>query len=252
MNYEQANELLQGRYKSSRKIANNTYLRRDDNRIVIRLHDTDIVTYFSSGIVKVNSGGFFTRTTFDRLNEYVDGCRFYSSKRIPYVRYDGKDYSFDVESFEINSDGQIGLSEFDIDVERETKKLLRTARKYARDYVKALKSGKVPPPSNGDCWGCLMTTEDGKRPMGGKDHMLSHMSADERYYVPSIALRAIETFGGSPVSKMALGACWYEPKTTAEGIMETMHGNNSFLDIGFEQLEKAIYRFVVRELGLSA
>lgn len=54
--YAQADSLLTGRNAKSRKLANNTYLERHDDSIVIRLHNTDIVFYFPDGRIVFTSG----------------------------------------------------------------------------------------------------------------------------------------------------------------------------------------------------
>lgn len=37
----------------------------------VRLHNTDIVTFKSDGRIVLNSGGFYSRTTADRMNQFV-------------------------------------------------------------------------------------------------------------------------------------------------------------------------------------
>lgn len=77
MDYREADSLLQGRCKQSRKIANNTYLRRDDwyhggdNSIAVRLHRTDIITFYPNEKIEVGTGGWDTVTTRDRINRYL-------------------------------------------------------------------------------------------------------------------------------------------------------------------------------------
>lgn len=57
--------------KISKKIANNTLeINYPDGRRAIRLHDTDVVT-FENGHVILNSGGWQTRTTKDRINQHL-------------------------------------------------------------------------------------------------------------------------------------------------------------------------------------
>lgn len=52
------------------KIANNTHLERASNgeAITIRLHYTQIVTYWRNGAIVVNSGGYRSTTTKARMN----------------------------------------------------------------------------------------------------------------------------------------------------------------------------------------
>jgi hypothetical protein len=86
--YEAADERLYNRFGvavESRKLRNNTYLQRrgtDEVRlsatmtlraqkIAVRLHNTDIVTFYSDGQIELNTGGWFTITTKDRMNRYL-------------------------------------------------------------------------------------------------------------------------------------------------------------------------------------
>ena len=69
MNYQTANSLLQGRCKKSRKIGNNTYLKRRGDHISILYHNTDIIDYYPHKVV-LRNGGWHTKTTKERLNEY--------------------------------------------------------------------------------------------------------------------------------------------------------------------------------------
>jgi hypothetical protein len=52
------------------KIANHTHLERASNgeAITIRLHSTQIVTYWRNGAIVVNSGGYRSTTTKARMN----------------------------------------------------------------------------------------------------------------------------------------------------------------------------------------
>lgn len=55
-----------------KKIANNTYRVDYGNKEAIRLHDTNIITYDHDKFnIILNSGGYQTRTTKDRLNKYL-------------------------------------------------------------------------------------------------------------------------------------------------------------------------------------
>lgn len=68
--------------KSEKKIGNNTVLRRLDNgNIAVRLWSTDIVVINKLDNKKIYSGGWETRTTADRINQFLpDGVRVFSQK----------------------------------------------------------------------------------------------------------------------------------------------------------------------------
>ncbi len=57
--------------RDSKKIDNNTWLRRvDTDTFAIQLHRTDVVRILRSGLYRLYSGGYQTNTTKDRLNRY--------------------------------------------------------------------------------------------------------------------------------------------------------------------------------------
>lgn len=56
----------------SRKVANNTYAqRRDESSIAIKLHATDVVTHHRDGRIVLNTGGWHTVTTKQRMNDFT-------------------------------------------------------------------------------------------------------------------------------------------------------------------------------------
>ena len=95
MNWFALDTKLQGRCKDSRKVGNNTYLIRrgegycrhadtgkplpgtivPEDDIAVRLHYTDVVTFKCDGDIVLSSGGFHTRTTKDRINQYLQQRR---------------------------------------------------------------------------------------------------------------------------------------------------------------------------------
>src|SRR5258706_10774935 len=67
------------------KVANNTYMETADNGdISFRLHSTDVVVRHADGSATLNSGGWRTVTTKERLNRYAP-CRVYQEKFAWYV-----------------------------------------------------------------------------------------------------------------------------------------------------------------------
>ena len=87
MTYAEADQSLQGRNRESRKIANNTYLHREGEDIAIRLHNTDIVRFKPNGDIVLDSGGWLTVTTKQRMNEYLrrDMGEIWSERGVWYV-----------------------------------------------------------------------------------------------------------------------------------------------------------------------
>ena len=227
MDYKEASEHLGKR--SRRKLANHTYLERipfsspviDSNGpgvITVRLHNTNIIIYYPKRTV-LDTGSWQTMTTRDRLNRYMPApFSIVQDKGIWYVHQDGwqgprlcvfKDGLTITHASKILHGGKIGQTD------KKVAALRRKVAKYAKAFITALQAGKVPAPSNGDCWHCLMTVtspeaDKGKRlgeAGGGKgDHILSHIK--ENYFVPSLLTRAMEKAGCGPAWLWGLQAKW--------------------------------------------
>lgn len=78
--YAEAAAYLEGARNRSngRPLANNTRLEpRHDGSIAVRLHRTDVVTFLADGRVVLNTGGWTTVTTQDRINRFSP-ARVYS------------------------------------------------------------------------------------------------------------------------------------------------------------------------------
>jgi hypothetical protein len=72
--YKELDGKLQGRCRESRKVANNTYLKRDHYKlkdIAVHLHSTDILIFHPNGDIWINTGGWDTPTTRDRINMFL-------------------------------------------------------------------------------------------------------------------------------------------------------------------------------------
>ncbi len=77
VNYLQRGKFKREWWRNSRPIANNTRLEMRGNTygddIAVRLHGTDVVTYHADGTITLNTGGYWTVTTRDRINRFVPG-----------------------------------------------------------------------------------------------------------------------------------------------------------------------------------
>ena len=188
--YEQANKVLTGRCKNRRKLCNHTYLeRRNDEEIAVKLHGTDVVTYHRLNFCTLNSGGWKTPTTKNRINTYAP-VQIYQKSGLWYI--DGKLF----EDHCHISDGGAVLTVLEDPAETITKKrkIDRMVAKYIKDFCAHIKAGKLEDPSNGDCWGCLMADNDGNNDiMTGVNHYFDHFK--EEYFVPSLLWKAINEAG---------------------------------------------------------
>lgn len=192
MNYESANAQLTGRCKNSRKIQNNTYLARRGEDIALQLHSTDVVTLHPDGSITLNSGGWHTVTTKDRISPFH---RVSARQGVWYM----EDGTLFYDGVTIDANGNVLNPRPVTDYELRLKALKKSIKDYAKKFAANTKD--IAFPSSGDCWGCAFTaTGDapGHRtePMG-IDHYFQHM--EEGYFVPSLLGNAILSKGyGNP------------------------------------------------------
>ena len=193
MNYATASEKLGNR--ASRKLANNTYLsRHDDGSIRIRLHSTDVATMRPDGSVTLNTGGWMTSTTRDRLGLV---CRISQRSGIWYVNVGGKEYTYR-DGMTITKRGTVKGAKLGEDARAKAWKA--KVSKYVDTFTDKLIARKLPAPSGGDCWYCAMATKDGQT-FGGSEHIREHVK--EGYFVPSMLNRISANL--SPIAKQDVG-----------------------------------------------
>jgi hypothetical protein len=95
MTYDEAVKMVKGRTnKTSRKIGNNTYAEiLHDGSVGIMLHSTYVVKIHPDNTYTLNSGGWQTLTTKDRINQY-NPRRVYQRKFEWFININGKEYPF--------------------------------------------------------------------------------------------------------------------------------------------------------------
>lgn len=204
MNYKTADSMLQGRNKDSKKLENNTYLvRTGDDDISIRLHATNIITFRPDGRTVIDSAGWWTVTTKDRLNKYLShNLSVYSDKGIWTLYRDGTPVSVYRDGITIGPRG--GVPKYKSDPHKATKKRIKA-------YCKAIRElAALPKPGPGDCWYCLMYTDSGE-PLGdctgNHDHLYHHL--EEQYIHGSLIVNAMR-YTGSTDTLIALA---YDDRT---------------------------------------
>lgn len=244
--------------RESRKLQNNTYLqRRDADTLAIRLHATDVLTFKRDGRVVYDDGGWQTVTTKDRMNEFGPALVF-SDKGIWYLRVnaeDGERWSKERASVYQRGIMVRGTRVYHA-ASRKARdanaKLKRDVAKYAAEFIRELEANKIPAPGPGDCFYCQMRTDDGRtlgESSGDQEHMRSHLS--ESYYVPSLAVRAIETFCNAPVMQ------WYLWGRFVGGLAMTPQSERDSMrrassdEYTRKRAERAIRRYVGRQLGMA-
>lgn len=181
-NYNEALETLNNR--TSRKIGNNTYLKKLDDCIAVLLHQTYVVKYYPR-YNQYFTCGWMSKTTKDRINAYGD-IRIDQKNSLWYV---GSYLFFD--GLKSRNGEIIGKKLLPEKTEIKTKKIKAKIAKYIQAVGKKYDEG-IAKPSGGDCWYCSMKDDTGKT-LGdlqdGTDHLLAHF--EEKYIVPSLIYNAI-------------------------------------------------------------
>lgn len=246
--YDEAVKRLGNR--DSRKVANNTYMqRRENGTIAIRLHSTDVVTFHPDGRVTLDAGGWRTVTTKQRMNLFAPaGVRISQDRGLWTVQVggweNGVSYGY-ADGITIHPDGTVSGATAD---PRTELKLRASIRKYVAGYMAALKAGEVEAPGAGDCFFCGMRVVEPSakagETLGEASHDTSHLMAHmrERYYVPSLAARAVETFHNAPAVMQQLYSMF-----AGSGVPAFMNG-----DWAGDRIAKALRRYLYRQFGLAA
>jgi len=208
--YNDADSELTGRCKERRKVANNTWAeRRPNGDIAIRLHDTDIVTYSPDGSITLNTGGWFTVTTKERMNRFttfgvssVKG-EWQVALRNPLYRphYDGdyrdNPYWSDPVPYRdgMRFDGTRWHGIPDPDEVLAERARRKKVTKDINAFIKSITPDMIVTSwenTGGDCLLCRFAADD--EMFGGHDDCLeSHV--EEHYFHATLAYRAIKAKG---------------------------------------------------------
>lgn len=221
-------------------VARNTFERREGNETIIRLHSTDIVRKLSDGSVILNSGGWRTGTTKNRMNNHLPGgVRLYADKgqwwlstgawnadkttRVAY--FDG------VRVPQCFSDPKLqATGERRADADRVLRKKIKLF------CAKLDELAELPAPDNGDCWFCLMREEKTGKPLGevtgDNSHMLAHV--EESYLHGSLILNAL------------IWAGYKNP-----GFIWQMDNADRKRGRKPDLVKRALRRYLLRQLGLA-
>ena len=225
--YRSAEEYLnKGRSKEYRPLECKTSLTRLDNDdIAVKYHDTNVVTYHPDGSATLRSGGWMTKTTKQRMNDYTH-YRIDADKGVWYV--DGDVYQDGMTLL----DGVVDYHG-DAPSEKEILGLRKSVAEYAKRFAENLPGLGLP--DGGDCWFCYFSFGDSEPQ--DTSHLLSHIEED--YFVPSLAIKAIKESG------------WGD--YLGYGIQEMMRDGESWgrLEHHKSDLTRIIRKYIQKRLGLS-
>lgn len=202
MNYQDAQNIFSEarRYKGvkRKKIDRNTYLYKTDDTFQVKLHDTIIVTIYPDNTCTLNSGGWFTPVTKERINNYSPKEVRLSQRNKVWYLNDGSEF-FDGIIIAENGTPINPMSVKDTTkLDKKRKKLDKMVSKYIKEFCFNIRSGNFNYPSAGDCFDCSMVTEDGQvlGDIGNGHHLILHMK--DKYYVPSLLYNAFKESHQNP------------------------------------------------------
>lgn len=161
----------------------------------IRLHDTDIITFAGKDII-LNSGGWRTRTTKERINDNSPACIvqfngvwYLSSNKRVYPQ-NSKECTPFYDGCVIDAAGNLKSKPIKVNENK-----INDMKKRITKYVNLINKDNLPYPNSGDCWDCSFRTKEGETmgEISGSDHLLSHLK--EGYLHGSILVNAMREAG---------------------------------------------------------
>jgi hypothetical protein len=186
--------------RDSRKVGNNTYAeRRAGEAIAIRLHATDVVTFHADGSRVLDTGGWTTVTTKDRINAYAFPFHVWSDRGTWKVSRRGEVVALYADGMRIGADGTLtypdGADPGNAALtDQQTKKRIA---KYLRGLTPEVWRDVLMGGAGGDCLYCQFVDSADGTPIGDKfadtSHLESHL--DENYYQVSLSFNAVREAG---------------------------------------------------------
>lgn len=232
MDYNTANQKLTGRNSQSRKLANNTYLIRHEEYIGVKLHSTEVVKLYPNGNIRLDSGGWHTSTTKDRIGAF-SGYRISQNNGNWYIPINGKTYKY-ADGMTITATGKVtGAGK---DNPKADNKLKAKIAKYAKLCAEAI---PLEHPSNGDCLYCHLRTVDTDQPLGEATHNTEHLEShmEESYIVPSLVYNAMTSSGYVPSRNIQFSLVFDNP-----------HG---MLDLAKDTVKRSVNKYLQRQFGFA-
>lgn len=170
--------------RQSRKVGNNTYMERlDDGSIGVRLHQTHVVVAHPDGRIILDSGGWNTPTTRDRITTWSP-VRVSQRKGVAYLDDGTRFY----DGMVVDDDGAVIDRVVDSATETESDAAITALQDKIRAYAKVC-GEQSPMPDKGDCWYCSFMDPDGLE----NGHLLDHL--DEGYVHGSLIVNAMRARG---------------------------------------------------------
>ncbi|MDD4354227.1 MAG: hypothetical protein PHN56_07285 [Candidatus Nanoarchaeia archaeon] len=127
--------------KNSKFVQNNTLkIEYENGTTAIRLHNTDIIIFNGTNFI-LNSGGWRTSTTKDRINTFTP-ARISQKKGLWYLR----DGNLFYDNCIINSEGHLISKPVKVNEDK-----IKKIKKQITDYCNLITKDNLPFPNSGDC-----------------------------------------------------------------------------------------------------
>jgi hypothetical protein len=172
---------------------NTLFIELENGDKITRLYETNIVINKKDGTTILNSGGWRTQTTRERLNNLTP-FHIYQEKLVWYISTPKSQTFQFYDGITFNRDYTLKGRVVD------TRKGIEKRKSIIKGYVKLLDNiNQIPNPSPGDCWYCLLQTEKSQS-LGDSfkdtDHLWSHLK--EGYLFGSIIWNSLKENGYNP------------------------------------------------------
>lgn len=184
-------------------LCNNTYLMARSDHYAVVLHNTAVVKIYPKDVYELNSGGWRTPTTKDRINQF-------SPVQISTVRgvWHFNGYVFE-DGMRVDASGKpIGKTISLDDIKSKKDALNKEVSNYVKRFIEHMKKEGLKDPDSGDCWMCGFFAKS-----GDVSHLISHMEED--YFVSSLLYQAlVERVAGKDKepddkAKQTIALRWY-------------------------------------------
>jgi len=171
----------------------------EDGTREVWYHRTCVVKHLPNGNTVLNSGGFHTKTTKDRMNDHMP-CGYITQRQYEwyYSPYGGEEIPF-FDGIEITPDGEV-VNRPDTSAEeaalQERKELLARIKKFCNQLKKLTPEEWANlKPDPGDCWVCKGVFGDPQE--GHCGHLASHLK--ENYMHGTLIMNAMHKYDNAMI-----------------------------------------------------
>lgn len=232
LTYQQAEALFATAKDKERgkPLLGNTRLYKRPGYYGIVLYKTEIVKIFPDNIFELDSGGYHTKTTKERINTYAP-ITLYADKGL--WLFNG--YVFE-DGVKIDKHGKPTVRPVEVkSVFAKKHALDRAVKTYINGFAKDVKENGLKKPSGGDCWLCGFLPEN-------TPHLISHMIED--YFVPTLLAKAVQ--------ESITGTSWQgkRPEEAAEKAFNTTWYMMSDPRYGSDMVKRALRSYFKRRKAL--